>query len=127
MRADFLPGATVAIRADGADLRKYESDTTGSETAKTATSYVEAMPGSNFAVEIRLTSAFPFTKDHLSCSVYMDGHWVRGQVVELGRGGAVMRLDGAIEAVNARSTLRRFTFAEHDMSTCSFRGESKYC
>jgi len=116
MRADFLTGASVCIRADGADLREYESDTTGLDTAKTAISYIEAVPSANFTVELRLTSAFPYTKDHLSCHVHLDGKWVRGTITDLSLRGSVFSLDGSIETTKGFSTKRKFAFAEHDMS-----------
>lgn len=116
MRADFLEGVSVSVRADGQDLHEYESDTTGLETAKTATAYIEAKPDSNFAIEIRLTSAFPYTKDHLTCNMFLDGKWVRGKVANLSVRGTVMSMDGSLEMVNGISAKRRFAFAEHDMS-----------
>jgi len=122
MRANFIPGVEVTIRVANTALTEYEDgDNTGLEleAAKTAAAYIEAVPGANFKVELKLNASFPYTEDHLNCEVYADGTWVVGGVIDLTRprplGWAVF-LEGSVENVDGGAVLRRFQFAEHQMS-----------
>lgn len=126
MRADFLRGIKVSVRVDGRDLQEYDIDVDG----KTATCYVEATPGATFVVEVSLDRSFPFNKDHLTSQAFLDGKGVCAKVTSLSSiptSGSSVLLDGAVESTMTSTTIRRMTFAEHQMSMFSRSQNERQC
>lgn len=119
MRATFLSGTEVTVRVANSALQEYDVDDSSLETAKTAAAYIEAVPGANFVIEVKLAPSFPYTKDCVECQLYIDGNWVCGELIDLTKvksRGRTLHLDGCEENINGGAVLRRFTFAEHQAS-----------
>ncbi|RMX82984.1 hypothetical protein D0869_05652 [Hortaea werneckii] len=69
-----VPGLTVGIDVAGQDRPEHDGDDTQDSSSNTATKYIEAVSGAEFAISYRLdTNVFAFAGHAMSISVYCDG------------------------------------------------------
>jgi hypothetical protein len=122
MRANRLPHARVSVLVNGNILPEYNTD---SGDGKGALSFIEAVPGAAFTVELELEAAFVNRNplDALTFSIYLDGEVVCSNLVYLTFRPAVKSiLDGVLEQQQGQTTLRGFVFAELTTSMLSSTG-----
>jgi hypothetical protein len=112
MRAACLPSARASVIVDGAALTEYSTE---SDDGTGAITFVEAIPGTTFAVEMQLDHPFPHrnANDRLIFSVYLDGEFVRSSFIY---GQIASVVDGTLEIKNGESLRRAFKFTEHATS-----------
>ena len=80
MKARLIPGLSVDLIVNGQSLQEYEYDEMdGVDEAGTITvaRYVEATPGSRFAVRFLFSSEYSHHEVDLSGSIILDGHCVQ--------------------------------------------------
>jgi hypothetical protein len=116
MRANHLPGVSVAIHVNGNALHEHQAD---SEDAKTALSYVEIVEGAEFSVVPTLGPEFAYCNEHLQIRLYLDGCKIRSHVMQPAgpKKGAMKSFDSVREHENGYSSYRKFAFAQHRSST----------
>lgn len=125
MKLPAVPGLDIALSVDGADLKEFddgESESDGQGPINSAASFVEAVPGGNFAVEFRTDVAFPWRHNDLELAVYLDGVYASGKVMypRAHAGGYnPTTVLGRIEVHNGRSFHRKFAFADLTTSETS--------
>ena len=118
MRADCLPYARVSVLVNGIALTEY---TTEIGDGQGATTFIEAVPGATFTVELELEAAFAaYTSrkrnDKLTFCLFLDGEAVCSNLVYLNVRPVTSTLGGIIEQKHDETTLRPFVFAEHTTS-----------
>jgi hypothetical protein len=112
MRADYLPHARVSVLVNGVALTEFS---TKSGDGQGATTFIEAVPGATFSVEVELEPAFATRrlKDQIVSSIRLDGETVSGSVIYADNLPAKSMVSGVSERKNGEATLRAFVFAEH--------------
>lgn len=118
MRAACLPSARVSIIVDNAALTEHSTE---GDDGLGATTFVEAVPGTAFAVEMELDHRFPHRKrrDKLIFTIYLDGEYASSTFVHGDNGtyGPIKSVvSGAIEQKGGESWRRAFRFAQHATS-----------
>lgn len=116
MRAGGLPGLKLSLSVDGSNLHEHQTEIQDSDIALTATTYVEAVAGAAFVINIALEPGFKYRRDQLKLVVYLDGSRIRHKFVNLGRGSKIVKIEKINETVGGQRTIRRFLFAEHQTS-----------
>ena len=119
MRADGLPGANVFISVNRSALHEHASESHTSDHPVTALSWVEAVAGAAFSVDINVESNFDFLKHDLRVDVRLDGAAMRSKVLHHSSGSQRLKIDRIYEATGGQHTMRRFLFAEHHTSMCT--------
>lgn len=121
MRADCLPHARVSVLVDGATLPEYSTE---SGDGMGATTFVEAVPGATFAIELWLEAQFAQRNpnDSLNFVAYLDGEYVRSILVRIDHLPFNRIMDGAREQTAGECIFRAFGFAQHETSMLSFKG-----
>ena len=121
MRANCLPYARVSVLVNGTALTEY---CTESGDGKGALSFIEAVPGATFTVELELEAPFANhnPQDLLTFCIYLDGEAVCSNLVYPSVRPVKSTLDGVLEQQQGQTTLRGFVFAEHTTSMLSFTG-----
>lgn len=121
MRANCLPHARVSVLVNGNTLPEYNTD---SGDGKGALSFIEAVPGAAFTVELELEAAFVNRNplDALTFSIYLDGEVACSNLVYLTFRPVKSILDGVLEQQQGQTTLRGFVFAELTTSMLSSTG-----
>jgi hypothetical protein len=115
MRANCLPYARVSVLVNGTALTEY---CTESGDGKGALSFIEAVPGAKFTVELELEAPFANhnPQDLLTFCIYLDGEAVCSNLVYPSVRPVKSTLDGVLEQQQGQTTLRGFVFAEHTTS-----------
>jgi hypothetical protein len=118
MRADCLPHANVTVRVAGEALTEHHTENFSADDAMTATSFVEAVPGARFTVDLNLEPGFAYRnhKDRISFLVYVDGQWVKDSIITSHVLPHSVAINGLLETLSGVSTLKRLSFAEHTSS-----------
>lgn len=130
MKLGAVPGVEVSILKEGAPLREYDDEETDEKDRLKGVKYVEATPGSNFTVflSVRKSELVGHEKDHLRCSVSLDGKGVYSTV--LGASGSpsyFKSMKGQECTIKGQRYLQRFTFAELNTSRpCHWRAYQYY-
>ena len=121
MRANCLPHARVSVLVNGNTLPEYNTD---SGDGKGALSFIEAVPGAAFTVELELEAAFVNRNPlyALTFSIYLDGEVVCSNLVYLTCRPVKSILDGVLEQQQGQTTLRGFVFAQLTTSMLSSTG-----
>lgn len=116
MRAEGLPGASVAILIDGEKAAEHSVE----NDALKATAFIEAIPGANFVVVLNIEPNFAYRlpMESLQYKVLLDGQQARCKIVSVRRTHHPrFVVDGELATENGANTLRPFQFAEHETST----------
>jgi len=126
MRANCLPHARVSVLINGTVLPEY---CTESSDGKGALSFIEAVPGTTFTVELELEAAFVNynPQDLLTFCISLDGELVCSNLVYPNVRPTKSTLDGVLEQRQGQTTLRGFVFAENKTSMLSSIGMSSMC
>jgi hypothetical protein len=126
MRANCLPHARVSVLVNGAILPEYN---TNIGDGKGALSFIEAVPGATFTVELELETAFVNRNPHdlLTFSIYLDGEIVCSNLVYPNVRPVKSILDGVLEQQKGQTTLGGFVFAELTTSMLSSAGMPSMC
>jgi hypothetical protein len=121
MRANCLPHARVSVLVNGTALTEHCMD---SGDGKGALSFIEAVPGATFTVELELEAPFANLnpKDLLTFCIYLDGEAVCSNLVYTSVRPVKSTLDGVLEQQQGQTTLKSFVFAEHTTSMLSSTG-----
>jgi hypothetical protein len=121
MRADCLPFASVTVRVNGEPLTEHHAEGISENDNMTATSFVEAVPGAQFTVNLAIEPGYAYCnrKEKLSFKVSVDGHCIQDVIIgtrthdlpqtSTAQGLAETNADGG-------STRKRLHFAEHTSS-----------
>lgn len=112
MRADGLPHADVVVRVNGEALTEHQTE----NEALTATTFIEAIPGAHFWVELKLEAGFAYRdpNDKLRFTVHVDGECARSSMFHTHYSPESIHInEGAVATLDGVSTLRRYTFAAH--------------
>lgn len=92
---DILPGVEVAVTVNGLPLKEY-TDHDQEEPTNTVTRYIEAVSGTEFAINFKAAQSTVFKGDCLTAKVFMDGHKVSSTLLKQSRcckRGASGRID----------------------------------
>jgi len=111
MRFLEVPGLIAKIYVNGTSLEEYDDDDEERATHSTATKYVEATSGANFAIKICFYDNFPYIGDNVLCRVRVDGTAVIAQLYQPKNCQAYL-IKGRYRNTSNVSTLRRFAFAD---------------
>jgi hypothetical protein len=121
MRAKCLPKARVIVRVDGKRVVEHGLENDG----MTATAFIEAVPGANFAIQLDIEQGFAYRKseDRIDFCVYIDGHGAAGNIVSthhapIHKSIAQARVEGKVETIKGVDMLREFQFVELKCSMC---------
>jgi hypothetical protein len=112
MHADCLPGATVTVCVNGEPLTEHATE----NSDLSATTFVEAVSGSEFEIALKLGHAFTYRDpaDRINFCVSVDGEWVRTLILTTHMNNVSRYvIEGPLETQNGVTTLKRLTFAEH--------------
>lgn len=115
MYADCLPGASVKVRVNGMPLTEHATE----NGDLSATTFVEAIAGANFAVILHLEDTFTYRQpaDRIKFEVFLDGERAGALVVDPASIlHATAVIDYIYETSGGRTTRRKFLFAE--LETC---------
>lgn len=114
MYADCLPGAQVTVRVNGQALTEHATE----NGQLNATTFVEAVPGAQFTVNLDLEAAFAYRdpRDRLEFGLWVDGQWIRSAIVASHSLPCSHMSVGLMETKSGVSTLKRLSFAEHTSS-----------
>lgn len=116
MRAACLPSTMVTVTVNGRALRELQQTDIVSGDQKGATAFIESVDGADFAVEMDLEAGLAHYDGSIQLTIYLDGVFMGGSVVDLRNGKHNTKVSGVYEnSINGRGS-RRFTFARHEMS-----------
>jgi hypothetical protein len=129
MRAGCLPHANVTVRVNNEDVAEHGTEASSAHDAMTATSFVEAVPGAEFAVHLRLEAEFAYRnpRDRISFCVYVDGKWVRDLIITSHTLPWTAVIKGLVETKSGITTLKSLSFAEHTSSMSKFHSFEPHC
>jgi hypothetical protein len=116
MRAACLPSTTVTVTVNGRALRELQQTETDVDDDKGATAYIESVDGADFAVEMDLEAGLARYCGSVQFTIYLDGEFMGGSVVDLINGKQNSKVSGVNENSSNGVGFRRFTFARHEMS-----------
>jgi hypothetical protein len=118
MRADCLPHARVSVLVNGAALTEYSTE---SDDGLGATTFVEAVPGAAFTVELEIEAHFRqlHPKDRVNFILYLDGEYVSSILLHMEPRPVKNVMDGAREQTDHQCMFRPFLFAQHETSMLS--------
>lgn len=113
MRIDGIPGLTVTLHSNGADLPELQPSNDVSNPAVPVQScYVEATTGACFAICIFFEPSFPHGGSDIGNVAVMDGKFLAGERVLLGGSGPwKCNLEGRRCVQEGRAMLQRFCFS----------------
>lgn len=131
MKLPDISGLEVTLQIGGKDLKEYEEkdkgngdggaghqwddgkdEGDGKNARITATSFVEAVPGANFAVACRAASPCPWDGDAVEVQVHLNGTLAEAAIDE----GTPTILDRSNARLAGRSLYRKFMFADPSTS-----------
>jgi hypothetical protein len=109
------PGLTVQITVDGKQLPEYTDDDAPNES-NTITKYIEAQPGSEFAIKYTFDKTFP-TKNDVGIDAFIDGTLLSSPIIKkhrlLSRSRKIL---GFMTNANDKWMLQKWTFQK--LSIC---------
>jgi hypothetical protein len=115
MYADCLPGARVTVSVAGEEALEYETE---NEPFR-AVSFIEAIPGANFAVILDIERDFAYRnpQDCIKFKISLDGQGVKSNIISTHRQNVFQfRVDGVSVKTGNVTMLKVFQFAEHASS-----------
>jgi hypothetical protein len=117
MCANCLPNVSVAIHVNGNALHEYHAD---SEDAKTALCYVEAVSCAKFSLALTVEPDYTYRDESLHLRIFLDGNRAHSGVVTPAKmtEGYTASIDSALRHADGFTYHRKFTFAQHEKSTC---------
>ena len=126
MYADCLLGACVTVSVAGEKAVEYETE---NEPVKVK-SFIEAIPGANFAVFLNIEEHFAYRnpQDSLRFKASLDGRKARASLIATHHQNAFqVKIDGVKTLTDDNVTvLKAFQFAVHDSSMYSKRTHTNH-
>ena len=114
MKSTAWPGLSVTLRVHGDDLKEIEDDEAEGSGQRSVMRYVEALPGTNFSVELRVEDYFHYKSNDLRMDVLVDGVAIRSMVFGPKHRGVPIRdsCKGILNRIDGEWQLQKFAFAE---------------
>jgi hypothetical protein len=117
MRAACLPSTTVTVTVNGSPLQELQQTQIDAGADKGASAFINSIDGAAFAVELDLEAGLAVYYGSVQFTIYVDGEFMGGSVVDLRAGKQNTNVAGVRENSGDGVAFRRFMFARHDMST----------
>lgn len=113
----LVPGVTVTIRSDKADLTEYPHGLPIDRTIPTIANYVECFTNAEFTIQIQLRAPFRFPSAKIITKVQIDGERVPGVILRKDwyeKNGRKLdsSVEGAVEESSDKVFTKSFKFAE---------------
>jgi len=109
MRSEHLPGVSVTVREDGRELCEY--DTESQDEDKTASAYIQSIPGANFTVNLTLDNTYPYANHDVYTKLNLDGNTLQTQKMYRKKYREII-YEGVARGYGNESTYHKLTFAE---------------
>lgn len=116
----------AAVSINGQRAAEYDDDDSETKTSpnsKVVTKYVEAVAGTNFALDISVKKDYTFDCDYISFNVNLDGTSMSGRVMSPDY-ARLSQIGGVKGQENGQMTLRKFKFG--DLAISEFAGRVSF-
>jgi hypothetical protein len=116
----------AAVSINGQRAAEYDDDDSETKTSpnsKIVTKYVEAVAGTNFALDISVKNEYTFDCDYIAFNVKLDGTSMVGRAMSPGY-IRLSQIEGVKGQENGQMTLRKFKFG--DLAISEFAGRVSF-